>query len=61
MRGRRRQMQSQALTLHDSPRAHARGEKLINSMKFRLRPTNLLQELHLSTDLCTGFVDNPEL
>ena len=54
-------MQSQALTLHDSPRAHARGEKLINSMKFRLRPTNLLQELHLSTDLCTGFVDNPEL
>jgi hypothetical protein len=41
--------------------AHARGEKLINSMIFRLWPSNLLHEPHLSTDLYTGFVDNPEL
>jgi hypothetical protein len=49
--------------LHSSTHlhAHVRGEKLIISMNFRWQPTNLLHERHLSTDLCTGFVDNLEL
>jgi len=48
---------------HLRRRSHAigHGQKLITSMDSRRARTNLPRERHLSTDLCTGFVDNLEL
>jgi hypothetical protein len=41
--------------------ADGRGDKLINPINFCRAPGNLLREQHLSTELCTAFVDNLEL
>jgi len=43
------------------PGTRDRGEKLINSMNFPQLPRILPLERYLSTDLCTGFVDNHTL
>lgn len=45
----------------DDERGRVRGEKLTNPMKFHRWPANLVCGPLLSTELCTGSVDNPEL